>query len=214
MLKPVAFYPLNNQFTTNDVKKRPQLEGYASNVAFTRGPYNETDGAYEFSGNSSSYIEFPNGDGILDVKYSITLMCWVRPEANYGAIFNYNKAHTWGIHIWIVNGRFFHQITKFGSYASLPHILTDQPLEVGKWTHVAATYNHITGVNSIYVNGMLIKTQNIGTGFRIATNDRAVRMGVAVGSIRHFKGAIAQMAVYSVALSAQQIRAVMYTGKA
>ena len=181
MPEPVAFYPLNKHFTTNDEQNRPQLRGSASNVVLTRGPHNEARGAYEFSGNSNSYIEFPNGGGILDVQHSFTLMCWVRPGGQDGQIFNYKKTGAWGVQIWIVAGKFFDRVTKYPNHAFLPAIISDQPLKVRKWVHVAATYNHLTGANSIYVNGVLSKTRNIGTGYRISTNDAAVRMGVKKG---------------------------------
>ena len=215
MPKPVAFFPLNGKFTTNDEQRRPQLKASASNAILTTGPNNEPQGAYQFCGNSNSYIEFPNSHGILDVKQSMTLMCWVRPGGKDGPLFNYNKAGAWGVHIWIANGRFFNRIPKYDSHAFLNHIQTDQPLAGlagGKWIHVAATYDHNTGVNSIYLDGVLSKTQNIGTGFRISTNDRAVRMGAKIGDGRYFKGAITQMRSYDVALTAQQILVVRNQG--
>ena len=212
MPQPVAFFPLTGKFTTNDEQRRPQFKATASNVVLTSGPNNAPQGAYQFSGNSNSYIEFPNSHGILDVEESITLMCWVRPEGQDGPIFNYNKAGAWGVHIWIVNARFFNRITKYGSHAFLTAIITDQPLAVGKWVHVAATYDHSTGVNSIYVDGVLSKTQNIGTGYRISTNDPAVRMGAKIGDGRYFKGAITQMRIYNVALTARKILAMKNQG--
>ena len=181
-------------------------------MAVTSGLYNALDGAYEFAGNIHSYIEFPNGDGILDVKHSITLMCWVRPGGQDGPLFNYKKSGEWGVHIWIVNGKIFNRITKSYKHEHREAISTDKPLEVGKWVHVAATYDHKTGVNIIYVDGKMSKAQNIGTGFEISTNDPEVRMGVKDGDDRYFKGAITQMRVYDVALSKQQILAVRNQG--
>lgn len=181
-------------------------------MALTRGPHNTADAAYEFYGNANSYIEFPNSRWILDVGQSITLLCWVRPGGKDGPLFNYNKSGPYGVHLWITSGKLYFRITKVRSHARLPAITTDQRLGVGKWAHVAATYNHTTGVNSIYVNGMLNKTQNIGAGLRISTNDRAIRMGATISNGRYFKGAVTQMGVYNVALSARQIRAVMSKG--
>jgi len=204
----VAFYPLDKQFTTNDENNRPQLMGTAYNTAFTTGPYNAADGAYELFGKNTSYIEFPNGEGNLDVKYSITLMCWVRPGGQDGPLIDYKKGGALGVHISIVDGKFCNSITTYPVHNFFPAISTDQPLEIGKWVHVAATYNNLTGVNSIYVNGVLRKTQNIRKGHRIATNEPEVRVGVKDGDGRYFKGAITKMGVYDVALSAQQILAV------
>ena len=210
--EPVAFYPLNKQFTTNDVKKRRQFKGNARSLAFTKGPFNASGGAYEFPGSCNSYIEFPNGGGILDVKHSITLMCWVRPRGRDGPIFNYNKAKR-GVHLWIVSGTAFIRITEAETHALKTNISTD-PLTVGKWVHVAATYNHTSGVNSIYVNGKLNSTTKFIPDFRISTNDPEIRMGATINDSSCFKGAIAQMGIYNVALNAKQIMAVaeMNTG--
>ncbi|XP_078377374.1 uncharacterized protein LOC144660588 isoform X5 [Oculina patagonica] len=209
---PVAFYPLNGEFQANEKNDR-QPSGTLNGVELADGPHNEPEGAYQFFGNAGSYIEFPN-DGGLDTRNSITLMCWVQRENTEGPLFNYRKSGPWGVHIWIVNSRFFNRITKYPNHAFANAILTDDPLDAGRWYHVAATYNHNTGENSIYVDGVLAKTQNIGTGFRIATNDTEARMGAKDGDGRHFKGNITQMKVYDVALDADQIRAAMKGGGA
>lgn len=141
-------------------------------------------------------------------------MCWVRPGGRDGPLFSYKKALPhWGVHIWLAqNGRFFNRITRFPNRQFFTHIETDQPLQIGKWVHVAATYSHLTGVNSIYVDGILKKTQNIGTGFRISTNDPAIRMGVKISDGRFFNGAITQMGIFNVSLTPQQILAVRNRG--
>ena len=181
-------------------------------MTLTNGPNNELNGAYQFSGTSNSFIEFPNNGG-LDTRQSITLMCWVQPGGQDGPLFNYRKYGAWGVHIWIVNGRFFNRITKYRNHAFINAVATDQPLPIGRWVHVTATYDHNTGVNSLYINGHLSKTQNIGTGYEISTNDAVVRMGVKVGDGRFFKGKIAQMKVFDVALDHKQIEIAMNKGK-
>ena len=80
---------------------------------------------------------------------------------------------------------------------------------MASWAHVAATYDHITGVNSLYVNGHLSKTKYIGKTDRISTNDGQVRMGVKIGDSRYFNGKIAQMKVFDVALDEADIKAAM-----
>ena len=211
--EPVA-YPLNKQFGTADVMRRSQITGISHNVSLTIGPFNTTDGAYEFWGNENSYIEFPNGNDMLDVQNSISLMCWVRPGGKDGPLFQYDKKRLrWGVHIWIDNGgRFFNRIMK-ADYGTTKAIKSKQPLELGKWVHVAATYDHTTGNNSIYVNGILNETRNISTGFRIAAEGK-VRMGaIKKPGINGFlRAAVSHMEVYNVSLDANQIRAVMNNG--
>ena len=210
--EPVAFYPLNKQFGTADVKRRSQITGISSNVSLTTGPFNTTDGAYEFWGNKNSYIQFPNKHGMLDVQTSISLMCWVRPGGQDGPLFQYEKVSwRWGVHIWIQKGKFRSRIYD-ADYDKKKAIQSDHSLELGKWVHVAATYNHRTGNNSIYVNGILNATRNISTGFRIAAEGK-IRMGaVLVDKTRFLKAAVSHMEVYNVSLNENQIRAVKDKG--
>jgi len=210
----VAFYPLNKQFGTADVMRRSQITGRSNNVSLTTGPFNTTDGAYEFWGEENSYIEFPNGDNLLEVHNSISLMCWVRPEGKDGPLFQYDKYPLkWGVQIWINNnGKFFNRIVE-ANYKKKTAIVSKRPLGRGKWVHVAATYNHITGNNFIYVNGILNETRNIGTGFGIAAEGQ-VRMGaVRVDKQKRFlRAAVSHIEVYNFSLNVNQIRAVMNKG--
>ena len=212
--EPVAFYPLNKQFGTADVKRRSQITGISSNVSLTTGPFNTTDGAYEFWGNENSYIEFPNGDKLLEVNNSISLMCWVRPEGQDGPLFQYRATDElrWGVHIWIANnGTFFNRIVNANNNWE-SKIQSKRPLKLGKWVHVAASYNHTAGKNSIYVNGILNATHNIGTSFRIAA-DGKVRIGaVHIDKKRFLRAAVSHMEVYNFSLNVNQIRAVMNKG--
>ncbi|CAH3182654.1 unnamed protein product [Porites lobata] len=209
----LAIYPLNGNYTTEDLLRRPAIKGVAHNVELVDGPYNVPDGAYQFKGQANSYIEFPNGNLILDAKYSITLMCWVKPGGKDGPLFNYNK-NDWGVHIWLAQaGRFFVRITKAGSHAFHPFVQTVNPLPIGKWAHVAATYDFNTGYNAIYVDGVLqAPSKNVGRGspsIPISTNDPEVRMGARLSDGRYFNGAICQMGIWNVALTQEQIEVEM-----
>ncbi|CAH3182653.1 unnamed protein product, partial [Porites lobata] len=213
----LAIYPLNGNYTTEDLLRRPAIKGVAHNVELVDGPYNVPDGAYQFKGQANSYIEFPNGNLILDAKYSITLMCWVKPGGKDGPLFNYNK-NDWGVHIWLAQaGRFFVRITKAGSHAFHPFVQTVNPLPIGKWAHVAATYDFNTGYNAIYVDGVLqAPSKNVGRGspsIPISTNDPEVRMGARLSDGRYFNGAICQMGIWNVALTQEQIAVEMMRKK-
>ena len=214
--EPVAYYPLNAEYEAAEKFNR-QPEGILGDVALTTGPYNERHGAYEFFANSTSFIKFPN-DGGLDTRHSITLMCWVQPGGQDGPLFNYGESKPWGVRMWVVNGTFMNRITKYPGHTLLNAAVTCTSqkaltLTVGEWVHVAATYNNNTGENSLYINGSLAKSQNIGEDYEISTHDTKVRMGATNGDKRYFKGNISQMHVYGVALDGAQIKAVMKQGK-
>ena len=102
--EPVAFYPLNARYKAAEKENR-QPKGILGDIAITNGPYNEPGGAYMFYGTVSSYIEFPNKEG-LDTRFSISLMCWVEPGGHDGPLFSYGISK-WGVHMLIVVGKLY-----------------------------------------------------------------------------------------------------------
>ena len=203
--EPVAFYPLNAGYKAAEKENR-QPKGILGDVAITNGPYNEPGGAYMFNGTYGSFIWFLNNGG-LDTRSSITLMCWVQPGGQDGPLFDYYEyPYEVRTRMRILNGKFFIQIVKHRSSGQLPNITTAEVLPEGKWVHVAASYDHNSGNNSLYINGHLRASQNIGTGYEIATASQGVLMGW------NFKGKIAEMKVYDVALNEAQIQTSIIQG--
>ena len=204
--EPVAFYPLNARYEAAEKENR-QPQGILGTVGITNGPYNEPGGAYMFYGNVYSFIEFPNNGG-LDTRFSITLMCWVQPGGHDGPVFSY-RISGYTLCIWIAeSGKFFNRIVKLRS-SERPTIRT-KVLPAGKWVHVAASYDHNSGKNSLYINGHLRASQNIGTGYEIATTPQRVLMGLKKSG--NFEGKIAEMKVFDVALNETQIQASIRQG--
>ena len=196
--EPVAFYPLNARYKATEKENR-QPNGILGDVALATGPYNEPGGAYMFYGTRSSHIEFPNKGG-LDTRFSITMMCWVQHVGQGGPLFSYGVSAT-TVSISIDRHLFFNEIVRRRYFETRTYV----GFPAGKWIHVAATYDHNSGNNSLYINGHLRRSRNIGTGYEIATASRRVRMGVKDDSI-YFKGRIAEMKVYDVALNEAQIQ--------
>ena len=207
MPEPVAFYPLNARYKAAEKENR-QRQGILGNVGITNGPYNEPGGAYMFYGIVNSFIEFPNNGG-LDTRLSITLMCWVQPVGHDGPLLSYGVSGG-TLCIWISEGgKFINRIMKHRSSEILTIIRT-KVLPVGKWVHVAASYDHNSGKNSLYINGHLRASQNIGTGYEIATTPQRVLMGLKDAG--NFEGKIAEMKVFDVALNETQIQASIRQG--
>ena len=193
MPEPVAYYPLNARYKAAEKENR-QSKGSLWRVSIANGPYNEPGGAYMFHGIDESYILFPNRGG-LDTRFSTTLMCWVRPGGQDGTLFHYVR----GVHMQIFDGKFYNEIVKRKHFQLFTGIRTAEVLPIGKWVHVAASYDHNTGNNSLYINGQFSVSQNIGKGHEIETTDHVI-----MGSL--FKGKIAEMKIYDVALNEIQIQ--------
>ena len=170
------------------------------------GPDGRPQRSYEFAGNVNSYIEFPNTEGgPLDVRYSMTMLCWVYHLGQDGPLFNYKTSGHWGVHLWANFGQLFVRFTKRNYHFT--HHLVNTPL-AGGWKFVGASYDGSSGKAKLWVNGEVVQTLNIGAQLDLATQDN-IRMGVKIGDGRFFKGRIAQMQVYNKALSQQQIVAIL-----
>ena len=166
------------------------------------GPDKTTDGSYEFFGRRNSYIEFPNR-GRLDTKRSFTLLAWIYHAGSAGPIFNY-KPNGWGVHVWMVTPRtlFVRFVRRAGKTVFTPAVSAGK-ITPRKWQYVGATYDHVTGITKLYLNGRVIAQKNIGR-VRLATN-YPVRMGARIGDRRYFRGRVSCVQLYDVALSANQI---------
>ena len=102
--------------------------------------------------------------------------------------------------MWIMYGKFFVQL--IDTYSQQ---LTPENFPTGKWAHVAASYDHNTGNNSLYVNGHLRASQNFGSAKPPPFLWRCRMGSIGYGS-DHFKGKIAEMKVYDAALNEAQIQ--------
>lgn len=196
-------YPLDGAHGTKEINNRVG-EGSASGVHTAPGPDGKPDGSYEFSGTVNSYIEFPNGGG-LDVPNSMTMLCWLYPGGQDGPLFNYRNTGSWGVHLWVVNGQLFVRFTR-RDYSFTNALLHTSLRPEDGWKFVGASYDQGNGDAKLWVDGNVVQTLNIGANLQLATQD-SVRMGVKIGDGRYFKGRIAQMQVYNVPLTEEQIQA-------
>ena len=201
----VAFFPLNVTYGTKEISNRVS-QGIPALVNLAPGPCGKMDGSYEFLGTSESYIEFPNtAGGPLDVRESITMLCWLYHGGQDGPIFHYGTIRSWGVHLWVVQGKLFLRFTHTRYYTSTT-ALHHTPV-AGGWKFVGASYDHDSGEAKLWIDGVVVQTINIGAGLELATQD-SIRMGVKSGDVRYFKGRIAQIQVYNEALTQQQIKTI------
>ena len=200
----VALFPLNAVYGTKEISNRV-AQGVPSGVSLAPGPDGQAGGSFEFAGSSNSYIEFPNSaGGALDVRFSMTMLCWLYHGGQDGPLFNYKTSGAWGVHLWVVNGQLFVRFTR-RDYSFTEGLL--HTALAGGWKFVGASYDSGTGEAKLWVNGAVVQTLNIGAGLDLATQD-SIRMGVKDGDQRFFKGRIAEMQVYNVALTQEQIQAI------
>ncbi len=172
--------------------------------------------AFRFGGNSS-YLSVPDSTE-LTITTAITLEAWVNPTA-------YDLSGPNGLGAWIIGKPGGYQLTltqlgavrfqlpgiQFGADAQLE---TSSFLPLNQWSHIAGTYDGITGDWRIYINGtQAANTTQVGT---ISTTSVSLQIGGTLSPDLFFTGSIDEPAVYGRALTAtdiQRIVAANATGK-
>ena len=140
--------------------------------------------------------------GCLDTRSSITILGWVYPESP-GPIFHFNPGG-WGVHLWFtkVNEIF---VRFMGRKRKNVPAISSRSVKARKWNYIAATYDHRTGIATLWNNARPIARKNIGRfNSGLATN-HAVVVGAKPGDRRYFRGRIACLQVFSRALKAREI---------
>ena len=204
---PLALFPLNISYGTKEINNRT-LKGNAEGITLAQGPDGKAKGSYEFKGNKNSFIEFPNSDKSLHVRYSMTMLCWLNYSGQGGPIFKYEtsenrikKTHlSERVSLGVYKGKLFAHFTTHSPSGKATSMNTSV---AGGWKFVGASYNHTSGEVKLWVDGVMVYEEMIAVGLTLNTQT-SVRMG---GSHqRSFKGRIAQMQVYNLVLTQEQIR--------
>ncbi|EDO46821.1 predicted protein [Nematostella vectensis] len=202
--KPVAFYPLNAVHETRDISGNDLPAGIASGVTLVKGPDGREDGAYYFSGTSSSYIEIPY-HAMIDTRYSLTILTWVRPEME-GPIVQYYRSN-WGVHLWILGSTTPQLYVKV-----MTLLLTDTDFTTSEdliwhtWYFVGFSYEYTSGRLKLFLDGVTVREIYIGT-FETATNGE-IRLGAVTPAIasQTYRGCITCLQIYKTALSRNEMR--------
>lgn len=156
---------------------------------------------------ANDYVERADHE-LLDVSAQLTAAAWIYPTAYGGELksiiskdtnFEFHLTNTGNINWWwndaAGNTRSF---TSSGATVSL-----------NQWTHVAITYR--SGSQRIYINGVLRGTAAFNGA--LMNNNWALQVGYDGSSSpqpqRHWSGYIDEVAIYSTALSAAQVGALM-----
>ena len=187
-----------------------QPRGTHVGVTLATGPNGNEGGSYQFDRHADSYIDFPNNGG-LDFQHSITVLCWLYPtNEERGSVFSYgNDDQHSGVHFWRSKSGKLRAIYAHRNYSETSELKADNPLARNQWHYVGTSYDHLTGIASIWVNGERIAQSGIGASLTLATQD-SVRIGAY--KERYLTGRIAAMQFFGAALTAKQINEVKESG--
>jgi len=146
---------------------------------------------------------FDNLDDVIDFGQhvplspteGIALEAWVYPQSNVGTdyIFSNRLSYSFGL---IVNGRLYHQIKVDGGWRGL--VSDVDAFSIGEWMHVVFAYSSTAHHQRIYVNGSLVKEEELtGLGtYTLYSTTGAQVVGAYRAGEDHFHGGIGELRLY------------------
>ncbi len=179
--------------------------------------YGRTDFGCDFDG--SSIIEVSRDDLNLNNTNQVSISAWINPTwhhdilnpNNVSEIFRYGSGTGEVIDLRIKNFKLQMEIGdhnggNFYQFNSTENII------LNKWSHIVGVFNGDTGIGRLYVDGKLVNPGQFGS-FQNATpiinfvqSTPNVGIGDQSGPLNeHFRGKIDEIAVYSKALSPEEI---------
>lgn len=160
-----------------------------------------------FSFDGQSYAEIGNWFNFQ----TFTIDMWVNPaltQSNYANIIdnNHNESRSWVIQQnGSANNEYYWAIAD-GSRLIFFY------LPPNKWTHLAITRDGNTKLNSLYLNGVLIRSFS-GTSDVVYDGTQFLRLATWGGGDRHWKGMIDELEIFTRALSPEEIQAIYNAGR-
>ena len=141
----------------------------------------------------------------LSSRYSITLLVWVYPERTRGELISYWRDSHYGVGISLENSRPVFDI--YSRDQSTKHSLqSTKQLPLNQWYHIAGAYDNNTGDARLFVDGDPVENTTITSSLELETES-----GLWLGYL--FKGKLAQVWIFNVSLSADEVNDVKDTNK-
>ncbi|XP_006825109.1 uncharacterized protein LOC102806473 [Saccoglossus kowalevskii] len=213
----VAFWPLNEEYELDDESGNGNdATDPWGNVTLVAPANGRQCGAYEFRGNPSSYLFFPN-NGAYDTSKttkSITIMAWIYPYGNAGPIFYFdpNKTDTAVELSQVVdNMGGLSASVKFTKHNGTQVTPLTTSIPLNEWYHWTVMYNDDINNGYVYINGIEMAWSNYDPG-KLATQYPA-QAGAALFPQAWFNGFITCIQIYDRTLTEAEIKAAAYHPK-
>ncbi|OQB10201.1 MAG: hypothetical protein BWY21_00466 [Parcubacteria group bacterium ADurb.Bin216] len=153
--------------------------------------------------NGSNYVNI--GDVIE--PSSITISLWFYPTTD-GATAQALVEKTVGYSIRFNNNRVRSVLNASDGWHY--YVTSSKAPYANKWNHVVMTYNHISGVNTLYLNGDNVGSVTVGGA--LVYNTYALRIGSAYNATLPFTGKLDDINIYKEVMSVGQVKDSYHAG--
>ncbi|ROR29655.1 LamG domain-containing protein [Inmirania thermothiophila] len=206
---PVAWYPLDGDAA--DASGNGLDGTIHGSVTATAGHDGTPWAALAF--DAGGYIDL-GSPSALQITGPLTLSVWIRFEVGGSwnpRILSYNDHHGYTLFTWGTGTARTLSFDYGGVGGSPARVSTPDPLEAGRWYHIAAVGDPADGAR-LYVDGMLVASNPLAVVPEFAGSANIGRKSSWAWD--WWRGAIDDLAIYDVALDAEAVRRLAADGPA
>ena len=166
----------------------------------------------------TSYVSVP-ASASLDVGQSsgLTIEAWINPlDLAPRPLFDWDANSAWAVHVWCSTPTPGCLYANLVDTTATHHIIQTAGglLATNAFSHIALTYDKVTGLARLFVNGAVALESNLGTfspqtGYNL---NIGYRLPGAPFGFAYFAGAIDEASVYNLALSTNEIQSIYNAG--
>ncbi|TYA70182.1 lectin-like domain-containing protein [Seonamhaeicola marinus] len=161
--------------------------------------------------------DYLNGNSIIDGLGNVTIMAWVKIDAESSGTLKATIAgEDTGCRLYVANGN--ELSFSIRTSAGISNSISGGTVNYGEWHHITGVFSNVTGKQTIYVDGEIVETvtNNSHIGATIDpssswTGDFEVgRISSSISNREYFNGEIDEVRVYNLALTDSQIQTQIY----
>lgn len=153
--------------------------------------------------------DFVSGDFFDGIGGSFTFAAWIRADStgdsNFPHVIQIDQPGGGGANQLSLDLDFNQNEYELNYYGSQLTFSRDPDLDIGKWQHFAGVFDDSTDDAYLYLNGILVASQNVATVGTLI-DPAIVTIGLQNGEVRHWHGAIDDVRVSNRPLSQGEIQ--------
>lgn len=165
--------------------------------------------AFSFDGGTDSTVDYVrvNAAPALDVGASgtgLTIDAWINPSSA-GPLVEWNNGTAIGTHFWLFpnsDNLYVNLVDTSGNTHNLQSVAG--VITPGVYQHVAVTYDKATGTTTLYRNGMVVASQNLGTFTPQTSYD--LYFAFRPSDTNRYAGTLDEVEIFNRALSQTEIQ--------
>jgi hypothetical protein len=189
----------------------------SSGVSYSAG---EVGQAFNFNGTSGTVVVPASGSMNVGLSNGFTVECWIKPNdlSQRHPIVEWGTGSAIGVHFYVSHGWFDERpgnlMANIAEGDGNWHPVLTGPglLNTTNLQHVALTYDKASGVGKLYLNGVVVASENLGsftpqTTYPMYVGQRPSDSGVAL-----YSGLMDELSLYRRALSQGELQAIYNAG--